>query len=129
MINQAFVTACRGPQDTPADINPLSWLHSAIAALGDLEYAIAERDEDPDAYWMMVRELEGLHAGLTAALAEQDAAISQRARAEDEIDSLYGNTATGGKLLHGIIEEHGIGALTNEAIIALRDLHVEVDRS
>jgi hypothetical protein len=73
MTTKAFVEACRGPEDTPADISPLSWLKTAIISLDDLPRLVKESAEDPDAYWTMVGELVRLHANLTAALAEHDA--------------------------------------------------------
>jgi hypothetical protein len=73
MTNQAFVNALRGPEDTPAEINPLSYLRTAIVTLQDLDTAIAERDEDPDGIDAMITELFVLHRNLTAALTAHDA--------------------------------------------------------
>jgi hypothetical protein len=35
MTTKAFVTALRGPEDTPDNISPLSWLKTAIITLQD----------------------------------------------------------------------------------------------
>jgi hypothetical protein len=72
MNDEAFVKACRGPCDTPYNITPLSSLDCAIENLKDPKQAKASRKEDPDAYLMMVREVEGLCRDLKAALAEHD---------------------------------------------------------
>jgi hypothetical protein len=77
-MTNAFVKALRTDPDEPDSINPIGWLHSAIEALKDPKRTKAERKEDPDAYWMMVREVEGLYHALKAALAEHDAANGGR---------------------------------------------------
>ena len=67
MTTKAFVRACRGLE--PECNSPLSYLHTAIHTLDDLDTAIAERDEDPSAFQDMISELRALFANLTTALA------------------------------------------------------------
>jgi len=71
MTIQAFVKALRGESE-PAEINPLSYLRTAIVSLEDLETAIAAREEYPQAFDEMIRELKSLDADLKTALAEHD---------------------------------------------------------
>jgi hypothetical protein len=73
MPTKAFVKACRGADGTEPELTPLSWLHTAIITLSDPDRAVAARAEDPDAYLMMLRQLEDLHRDLSAALAVEDA--------------------------------------------------------
>jgi hypothetical protein len=71
MIDEAFVKACRGDTE-PGEVTPLSYLRTAIVTLQDLDTAIAEREEDPDAFDAMITELYRLEAGLKEALAAHD---------------------------------------------------------
>jgi len=73
MTTNAFVNALRGPEGTPAEISPLSYLLAINGAMGDLEALIVQRDIDPDAYWLMGAELRTMYLKLKAALAEHDA--------------------------------------------------------
>jgi hypothetical protein len=62
---EILLHALRPDPDQPTQIGPLSWLASM------LEYCrehAPEEDEDPDAYWMMVSEVQALHDRLRNAL-------------------------------------------------------------
>jgi hypothetical protein len=128
MIDKTFVKACRGPEDEPIGTQPLSWLYSAIHSLGNLEQAIADRDEDPDAYRMTLIKLQGLHDNLQAALSAHDQAAARRERALEEIDSLYGKTSNGWDLMLAVVEHNGWrNCLNDEAIEDVRKANIEHD--
>lgn len=59
--------ALLGQDDTPREISPLSWLHSLIEECRRRGPAVD--DEDPAAYFEMLRECEALLQGVDAALA------------------------------------------------------------
>jgi hypothetical protein len=131
MATEAFVTACRGPADEPAEISPLSYLLTAIANMGDLETMIVYRDKDPDAYWLMVAGLRSLYLKLKAALAEHDEAAKRHDRdeAERHINMLYGcpgaqyESDTGEELLHATLGKFGLAAFTDEFLADLARQH------
>jgi flagellar motor component MotA len=56
MTKQAFVKALRGDAE-PGEVTPLSYLRTAIVTLEDLETAIAEREEYPEAFDALTRAL------------------------------------------------------------------------
>lgn len=64
-----MLEAMQGDPECP-EISPLSWLKSAIDELR--ERGPAEDCDDPDAFWMMVREIEDLHRKGTAAIAKAE---------------------------------------------------------
>ena len=124
MTTNAFVKALRGPDDTPAEISPLSYIKDAIRALDDLETAIKERDDDPESFLEATAELKVLQANLTAALAVQDQAAKtyDRDEAERHINMLYGcpgaqyEVDTGVELLHDALRKFGLRrSLTNSS--------------
>ena len=127
MTTKAFVTACRGPEDTPAPIIPLSYLLTAIHTLDELNTAMAEREEDPIAFEDMICELRSLHKNLTAALADQDATAQYRRRCENDIRWLYHDSPIGDRLLAEVVAERGLSALTDQAIADLRAAHLRED--
>lgn len=61
-----LVEALRGEPDCPPEISPLSWLRSMIAECN--ERGPAADNDDPDAFWEMVREVETMHDKASAAL-------------------------------------------------------------
>lgn len=66
-----FLAAARGDdEEMPRPIWPIGWLESMInecRARGP-----KATDDDPDAYWMMVEEVQNLHRNLRAAVAKAE---------------------------------------------------------
>lgn len=66
-----FLAAARGDdEEMPRPIWPIGWLESMInecRARGP-----KATDDDPDAYWMMVDEVQNLHRNLRAAVAKAE---------------------------------------------------------
>ena len=78
MTTLKFLKACRDDAE-PGEVTPLDWLHRAVESLKAPSTIIGLIEEDPDAFWMMVREVEGLYRNLKAALDAHDAALSPEA--------------------------------------------------
>jgi hypothetical protein len=137
MTTNAFVKALRGPDDTPAEISPLSYIKDAIRELDDLETAIKERDDDPESFFEATAELKVLQANLTAALAVHDQAAKtyDRDEAERHINMLYGcpgaqyEVDTGVELLHDALRKFGLTAFTDEFITELACAHRREDEA
>src|SRR5262245_22018297 len=52
-------------------IQPIGWLYTMIQEFKEPEKIAANYKEDPDSYWMMIREVEGLYERASAALRER----------------------------------------------------------
>lgn len=66
-----MLAALRGENSEPHCISPLSWLRSMI---DDCKDRLGDDREDPDAYAMMIREVEGLYRNGLAAVAKAEGA-------------------------------------------------------
>lgn len=61
--------ALQGPDpDMIPSIQPLGWLYTAIQELKEPKKILESYETDPDAWWMMIRELEWIYEKGRAAL-------------------------------------------------------------
>lgn len=85
--HEELVTAlCGDDPEMMESIQPLGWLYTVIQELKDPKGLLASYEADPDAWWMMIQEVETMYERASRALGRQSSIQTISDPADDYAD-------------------------------------------